>query len=77
MTSYIVVVHEEDEAGAGWAEVEELPGCFASALRSRHLRRCEDFIEQHISALQELGQAIPEGKGPIGDGARRWLVAIG
>jgi predicted RNase H-like HicB family nuclease len=78
MKSDTVIVHEEEEAGAGyWAEVEELPGCFASALTLEALEDdVKSAIEQHIAALQELGELVPEGKRPPGDGARRWLIAI-
>jgi predicted RNase H-like HicB family nuclease len=76
MHSYTVVVHEEKEGGY-WAEVEELPGCFASGETLDELEQdVKGAIEQHIAALREMGQPVPEGRGAAKEGTRRWEIAV-
>ncbi|HEY4686177.1 MAG TPA: type II toxin-antitoxin system HicB family antitoxin [Dehalococcoidia bacterium] len=76
MHSYTVIVHEEEEGGY-WAEVEELPGCFASGETLDELERdVKEAIEQHIAALKDIGQPIPKGRGAAEQGIRRWEIAI-
>jgi predicted RNase H-like HicB family nuclease len=76
MLSYTVIVHEEEEGGY-WAEVEELPGCFASGETLDELEQdVKGAIEQHIAALKEIGQPVPHGKAGVKKGTRRWEIAI-
>ena len=76
MKTYTVIVHEEEESSY-WAEVEELPGCFASG---DSLDALEDdvraAIEQHIAALKEMGEPVPPGRSSGVDGLRRWEIAV-
>ncbi|MPZ50097.1 MAG: type II toxin-antitoxin system HicB family antitoxin [Dehalococcoidia bacterium] len=79
MKTYTVIVHEEEEEEEGgyWAEVEELPGCFASGDTLDELE--EDIkaaIEQHLAALKELGQPLPPGQGSGVEGIRRWEIGV-
>ena len=75
MLNYTIIVHEE---GGFWAEVEELPGCFASGETLDELEHdVKGAIEQHISALRELGQPVPVGTGAAArHGIRRWEIAV-
>ena len=74
--SYTVIVHEEEDGGY-WAEVEELPGCFASGETLDELELdVKGAIEQHTAALRELGQPVPPGRGAAGLGIRRWEIAV-
>jgi predicted RNase H-like HicB family nuclease len=77
MRTYSVLVHEAEEGGF-WAEVEELPGCFASGETLDELDvDVKEAIEQHISALKELGEPVPQGRSPADDGTvRRWEIAV-
>ena len=75
MRTYTVLVHEEEEGGY-WAEVEELPGCFASGETLDELEQdVKAAIEQHLAALKETGQPIPVGQIST-DGVRRWEIPI-
>ncbi len=78
MKTYTVIVHEEEaEDGGYWAEVEELPGCFASGETLDQLEQdVKGAIEQHISALRELGKPIPEGRRSASEGLRRWELPV-
>jgi predicted RNase H-like HicB family nuclease len=76
---YTVIVHEEPEEDGGgyWAEVEELPGCYASGDTLDELDHdVRDAIEGHIAALKEQGKAIPEGRRVEDHDTRRWEVDI-
>ena len=76
---YTVIVHEEpeDDGGGYWAEVEELPGCFASGETLDELDRdVKEAIEAHIAALREVGKPVPEGKSVEEHDARRWEVDV-
>jgi predicted RNase H-like HicB family nuclease len=76
MRTYTVLVHDEDEGGY-WAEVEELPGCFASGETLDELEEdVKEAIEQHIAALLEMGEPVPEGRSRENDGVRRWEIAV-
>ena len=78
MTAYTVIVHEESEEDGGgyWAEVQELPGCFASGDTLDDLEKdVRGAIEQHTSALKELGKPVPEGRGGAG-AERQWLIPV-
>jgi predicted RNase H-like HicB family nuclease len=74
-----VIVHEEAEEDRGgyWAEVSELPGCYASGDTLDELEKdTKDAIEQHISALVEQGKPVPAGI-TLEDGiVRRWQIAL-
>jgi predicted RNase H-like HicB family nuclease len=78
MQVYTVIVHEEEdhEIGGYWAEVVELPGCFASG---DTLDELEDdvrgAIETYIDAQRKLGKPVPKGnlEGPL---LRRWELAV-
>jgi predicted RNase H-like HicB family nuclease len=76
MRKYTVLVHEAEEGGY-WAEVEELPGCFASGDTLDELESdVKDAIETYIAACREMGQPVPEGKEGNGSGDRRWEIAV-
>jgi len=67
---------EPDESGF-WAEVEELPGCFASGDTLDELEAdVRDAIETYIAALEEQGQPVPEGRKAVDEGIRRWEIAV-
>ena len=76
---YIALLHEEPEEDGGgyWAEVEELPGCFASGDTLDELDHdVHDPIEGHIFALKGQGKSIPEGRMVEDHDTRRWEVDI-
>ena len=76
MKEYTVLVHEAEEGGF-WAEVEELPGCFASGDTLDELEAdVRAAIETYIEACKEIGWPIPEGKDAGGSSDRRWGIAI-
>lgn len=76
MNSYIAIVHEEEDGGY-WAEVEELPGCFASGQTLDELEKdVKNAIEQHVAALKEIGEDIPAGRGGASEGTRRWEISV-
>jgi predicted RNase H-like HicB family nuclease len=53
---YIVKVHEEPESGMLWAEVLELPGCFASGATLDELREAlEEAISLYLTDDPEGG----------------------
>jgi predicted RNase H-like HicB family nuclease len=79
MKAYTVIVHEgEPDEGGYWAEVEELPGCFASGDTLDELEvDIKDAIETYVSALQARGEPVPEGRGSVEDDAtRRWQIHV-
>jgi predicted RNase H-like HicB family nuclease len=80
MRRYTVIVHEEpeDDGGGFWAEVEELPGCFASGDTLDDLEKdVREAIESHIAALQEIGKPVPNGRTVGTDpGLRRWEIDV-
>jgi predicted RNase H-like HicB family nuclease len=76
---YIALLHgESDEDGGGyWAEVEEIPGCFASGNTLDELDHdVRDAIEGHIADLKEQGKPILEGRMVEDRETRRWEVVI-
>ncbi len=78
MQTYSVIVHEEteDDGGGYWAEVEELPGCYASGETLDALEHdVRAAIEQHVVALVELGKAVPKSRITNGH-LRRWQIAV-
>jgi predicted RNase H-like HicB family nuclease len=78
MRAYTVIVHDEEEGGDGfWAEVEELPGCFASGDTLEELEQdVKNAIEAHVSVLKELGRPVPEGIECAEPKLRRWQIAV-
>jgi len=77
MRTYTVIVHEEEEGGGYWAEVEELPGCFASGETLDELELdVKGAIEQHLAALKEMGKPVPAGRATGAEGVRRWEIAV-
>jgi predicted RNase H-like HicB family nuclease len=79
MQRYTIIVHEEPEEDGGgyWAEVEELPGCFASGDTLDELEKdVREAIESHIAALREVGKPIPEGRLSSDEGIRRWDIEV-
>ena len=78
MRTYTVIVHEAEPDEVGyWAEVAELPGCYASGDTLEELEKdVRDAIEAHIESLRELGEPIPEGKLTEEPGIRRWEVEV-
>jgi predicted RNase H-like HicB family nuclease len=79
LRTYTVVVHaaEPDESGF-WAEVEELPGCFASGETLDELEGdVRDAIETYLLALAARGEPLPEGVGSVGEeGVRLWEIPV-
>jgi predicted RNase H-like HicB family nuclease len=78
MRTYTVIVHEESEEDNGgyWAEVQELPGCFASGDTLDELEKdVREAIDQHISALVEMGKPVPTGSTDTSE-ERRWLISV-
>jgi predicted RNase H-like HicB family nuclease len=76
MHAFTVVVHKDDD-GSFWAEVEELPGCFASGKTLDELEEdVKGAIEQHIAALKELGETIPDLTEAKDPDERRWRVVV-
>ena len=60
--AYTVLVHKGSDSSY-WAEVEELPGCFSSALTLEGLEEdIKQAIGYHIEGLRDNGQPVPEGK---------------
>jgi predicted RNase H-like HicB family nuclease len=78
MRTFTVLVHEaEPDEGGYWAEVEELPGCFASGDTLDELEDdVRDAIEAYLAALQEQGEPLPQGQPVSDDGLRRWQIPI-
>jgi predicted RNase H-like HicB family nuclease len=81
MRAYTVIVHdakEDDEEETGyWAEVEELPGCFAAGETLEELEvDVREAIETHLEALRELGRPIPRGLECPESKQRRWVIPI-
>jgi predicted RNase H-like HicB family nuclease len=81
MRAYTVIVHEakddDPEETGFWAEVEELPGCYASGDTLEELENdVKEAILQHVSALQELGDPIPQGLQCAEPKVRRWQVPV-
>ena len=61
MRKFTALVHEATEGGY-WAEVEELPGCFASGDSLDELEAdVKGAIETYIEACKETGTPLPEG----------------
>ena len=60
MLGYTVIVHEEDpEDGGFYAQVEELPGCFAAGETLDELESdVRDAIEAYIRALEDMGEPV-------------------
>ncbi|MPZ48283.1 MAG: type II toxin-antitoxin system HicB family antitoxin [Dehalococcoidia bacterium] len=77
MQTRIVKVHEAEEEGGYWAEVEELPGCFGSGDTLDELEQdIKDAIETYILALQENGPPVPPGHEAEEPNLRRWEIAV-
>jgi predicted RNase H-like HicB family nuclease len=69
--SFHAVVHEED--GSFWAEVKELPGCFASGFSIEELQEAlVEAIQMSLPDGVELGE--PEWDSIQSAGAERELV---
>ena len=77
MQAYTVIVHEEtnEDGGGCWAEVQELPGCFASGSLDALEKDVREAIVQHISALKELGKPVPDGQSGAAS-ERQWLIPV-
>ena len=74
-----MLVHAAGEGETGfWAEVEELPGCFASGETLDELESdVRDAIETYLLALAARGEPIPEGRGSVAEeGDRRWEIPV-
>ena len=79
LRTYTVLVHEAEPDEAGfWAEVVELPGCFASGDTLDELEGdVRDAIETYLLALAARGEPIPAGNGSLaGEGDRRWEIPV-
>jgi len=76
MRTYHVIVHKEEEDTGYWAEVQELPGCFASGETLDDLEGdVRDAIDQHLAALREAGKTPPDAKEATDD-SMRWEIAV-
>ena len=75
--TYLVVIHDEEDGGF-WAEVEDLPGCFASGPTLNGLEAdVKAAIQQHIAALRDMGEPVPNAHGCSDDADfRRWEIAV-
>lgn len=70
---YRVLVHEED--GSYWAEIEELPGCFASGDDLEQLR--ESVVEAITLYLEgEPGKGAPRTHATAHVDVMRVLVSV-
>ena len=58
--TYTVAVHQEDDTL--WAEVEELPGCFATG---RDLAELEEALVEAITLYQQDTDAAPVRHGRL------------
>jgi predicted RNase H-like HicB family nuclease len=58
--TYTVAVHQEDDTF--WAEVEELPGCFATG---RDLAELEEALVEAITLYREDTDAAPVKHGRL------------
>lgn len=79
LRTYTVLVHAaESDEGGFWAEVVELPGCFASGDTLDELESdVRDAIESYLLALSARGEPIPEGSGSVEEeGVRRWEIPV-
>ena len=78
MRRYTVLIHEAKGCGAGyWAEVEQLPGCYAfSDTLGRLAQDVQDAVEAHVSKLKASGQLLPRSYEPAARDARRWQIAV-
>jgi predicted RNase H-like HicB family nuclease len=79
MQAYTVIVHEaEPDEGGFWAEVDELPGCFASGDSLDELENdIRGAIETYVAALNARGEPVPQGRGSLeDDGTRRWEIHV-
>jgi predicted RNase H-like HicB family nuclease len=78
MRTYTVIVHEEDDKADGfWAEVKELPGCFASGETLEELEQdVRDGIETYLLALKEMGHPDPEPKVITEPELCRWEISV-
>ena len=78
MKTYTIVIHEAVGCGAGfWAEVEELPGCYAfSDNLGRLAQDVQHAIESHVSKLKQAGRPIPEGRYKPSQESQRWQIAV-
>jgi predicted RNase H-like HicB family nuclease len=74
---YTVEVHHED--GSYWAEVRELPGCFASGDTLDELRDAlSEAISLYLHDDPEAGQIVDLGElQPLEVGEMKVLVGIG
>ncbi|HLF79775.1 MAG TPA: type II toxin-antitoxin system HicB family antitoxin [Dehalococcoidia bacterium] len=76
--TYSVIIHEAVGCGAGfWAEVEQLPGCYAfSDNLGRLAEDVTQAIEAHVSKLQQAGKPIPEGQENAQQESGLWRIAV-
>ncbi|MPZ21332.1 MAG: type II toxin-antitoxin system HicB family antitoxin [Luteitalea sp.] len=71
------MVHEDHEAGGYWAEVVDLPGCFAAGDTLDELEQdVRGAIETYIAAQEKLGKPVPKGRNIDAPDLRRWEIAI-
>ncbi len=57
---YVLIIHSAEEGGY-WAEVPELPGCFAQGESLDDvISESRSAIAAHLSALHEDGQTPPD-----------------
>ena len=79
MKAYSVIVHEaEPDEGGFWAEVEELPGYFASGDTLDDLESdVRTAIHAYLQAVQSRGEPVHEGRGNVEDAdTRRWEIHV-
>ena len=76
MRTYTVLVHEAEEGGF-WAEVEGLPGCFASGDTLDELEAdVKGAIETYVAACSEMGQPVPAAREAGEPTERRWEISV-
>ena len=75
---YTVLIHEAVGCGAGyWAEVEQLPGCYAfSDNLGRLAQDVQDSVEAHVKKLKVAGQRLPASCETNETDTRRWQISV-
>jgi predicted RNase H-like HicB family nuclease len=78
MRKYTAFIHEAKGCGAGyWAEVEQMPGCYAFSDNLGHLAQdLQDAVEAHVSKLKAAGQPLPASYETDDTDTRRWKIAV-
>jgi predicted RNase H-like HicB family nuclease len=60
VTTYNMLVYEDEEDGGYWAKVAELPGCYTTGESIEEIRKnVHDAIVTHLEALEFAGEDPP------------------